>query len=68
MTSVGEELAVVLEPLCLGEKELVLLAVNNSFSVTTAGGSHWCVRLGGHWMFVFIAAGVFSVGMADWYI
>lgn len=45
MSPVGEEVAVTLEPLCLGEKELVLLAVNNSFSVTSAGGSHWCVVL-----------------------
>lgn len=39
----GEELTVALEPLCLSKKDLVLLAVNNSSSVTSAGGSHWYV-------------------------
>lgn len=72
MSPVGEEVAVTLEPLCLGEKELVLLAVNDSFSVTSAGGSHWCVGLvlvaiwvlfHSRWL---MAVGGVSVGMAHW--
>ena len=37
----GAELGLFLEPLALSQKELVVLVVNNSASVDSAGGSHW---------------------------
>ncbi|XP_065909451.1 sentrin-specific protease 8-like [Dysidea avara] len=37
----ASDLGVFLEPLCLPQKELIFLAVNNSESVHQAGGSHW---------------------------
>ena len=38
---VASDLGMFLEPLCLSQKQLIFLAVNNSESVHHAGGSHW---------------------------
>jgi sentrin-specific protease 8 len=35
------ELEVFLEPLCLHDKKLVVLAINNNQSTDHGGGSHW---------------------------
>ena len=35
------ELGVFLEPLCLQDRQMVVLAVNNNQSTDHAGGSHW---------------------------
>lgn len=38
---IASDLGMFLEPLCLSQKQLIFLAVNNSESVHHAGGSHW---------------------------
>lgn len=41
----SQEIPVFLEPLCMEEKELILLAVNNANDPDQPGGSHWSLLI-----------------------